>query len=1346
MNILVMNFFPAFFPPQSGGELRYFNMYQNLSNYYDVTLLSPTYRDHKYDIIIHSKTFREYRVPKEEIHDIIHQNIDAEKICSEISALVCYESAKYYNRYHDVYQELYKKADIIIHESPYMINYDLYLGLDHKIRIYNSYNFESELVRQLWKGPNADKYLARIREAEQRLVHCAELVFAISEEERNAFINVLGGREEKIHLAPNGIDVGKYNRTSGRKVGNRKKAFFIGSSHPPNIEAVHFIMETVAPECPDIEFYIAGKCCDQCVSKGNVHLLGLIDEAQKEKLFINSDIAINPMFSGAGTNLKTLEFLSAGIPLLSTNVGVRGLGLERDVHYIHAEKNNFAEMLKKALEDDALLQSTAAQGQKFIDQNYSWKTICNNVHNEIEKTISSFPGRASSRKKLLFLNDFEINHPVSGGEVRCFNIINGLSKWYDVLYVCLNNDGQLRRELINNNFTYISLPKTKQHIQETARVNSMHWVSADDIVTSYMINKNELVMDAVCTLAHSTDVIILVHPYMAKTIANITGKKIIYESYNFETLLKMDLLRNHPLKDDLVYAVREVEKLALHKSELLIGVSDDDLLKLVEFSERNNLWTLKIENGVSIPEEKYDYNSLKTLLGNRKIITFIGSGHAPNVVAAQYIVSELAPLFPDEMFFIIGSVRDAIKGKITTNNVLLFGQIDEKYKQFLLFSTDIALNPMCEGGGSNLKIAEYFAYKIPTLSTPTGVRGFSVKHQREVFISDLNGFPAALEKMLNGTIDLEIIRQNAFKYVCNELSWDILAKKYHDGIENLLYKKKLLVYTYRYNIPPRGGAEIYLYKILSYISKHGNYMIDVITTNIGDVNEQFRFSNTYTIDLNSDSNIPDVFVHKFPIQNLDELTRWRYSNELYIQFNKESHIIAEQFQNVYSHPLLMGGWYFPESVGDEYQCWTSDNAKIYVKGLGALRIVGYAPKKTEIKMYVDGKQISHWAKYHDFEIMASLQGNDIVCIQASTFVVENQDPRPLGFLVKKIIGTCDGQDIEIGFSNDYKNFLRSNRLDELISAYIDIANKRPVAFNQKFHDIRGPVSKELREWAKKNIEKYDVILGHSTPFNTIIAAQEDAYAASKPLLALPHFHMEDDFYHWKSYYDVFINASAVVCAPVAAKKLFFDKLQANAILIPGGGIDPEEFDSVEGSLPSSVLDVAEPYILVLGRKAGAKNYTWVIDAIDQLNNQGVKIHLVIIGRDEDKKTILSPNTTYLGEQSRANVLSALKRCEFVVNMSESESFGIVILEAWMSHKTVIVNEKCRAFTELVEDSVNGLYACRENLSQKIKQLLAQDRKGMAQKGYEKAIKEYAWNKIADQVEEQLNIFAGLKSS
>ena len=168
--LLVMNFFPAFVPPRSGGELRYFNMYQGLSRYYDVTLLSPTYENHKEEIVVHSDTFREYRVPKESIHSQLHSDIAKEKICSEISALVCSLSAKTHNRYHDLYQQLYPEADIIIHEFPYMLSYDLYFGIDDKPRIYNSHNFESNLLRQMWKGPNAEKYLSKMREADRKSV------------------------------------------------------------------------------------------------------------------------------------------------------------------------------------------------------------------------------------------------------------------------------------------------------------------------------------------------------------------------------------------------------------------------------------------------------------------------------------------------------------------------------------------------------------------------------------------------------------------------------------------------------------------------------------------------------------------------------------------------------------------------------------------------------------------------------------------------------------------------------------------------------------------------------------------------------------------------------------------------------------------------------------------------------------------------------------------------------------------------------------------------------------------------------------------------------------------------
>ena len=261
--LLVMNFFPAFVPPRSGGELRYFNMYQGLSRYYDVTLLSPTYENHKEEIVVHSDTFREYRVPKESIHSQLHSDIAKEKICSEISALVCSLSAKTHNRYHDLYQQLYPEADIIIHEFPYMLSYDLYFGIDDKPRIYNSHNFESNLLRQMWKGPNAEKYLSKMREAERTLVQNCDLVFATSEEERTAFALAYHVDRNKIRIAPNGIDVSLYEKERQRKrPDERRKVFFIGSAHPPNIEAVAFLTHVVAPECREMDFYIAGKGCD----------------------------------------------------------------------------------------------------------------------------------------------------------------------------------------------------------------------------------------------------------------------------------------------------------------------------------------------------------------------------------------------------------------------------------------------------------------------------------------------------------------------------------------------------------------------------------------------------------------------------------------------------------------------------------------------------------------------------------------------------------------------------------------------------------------------------------------------------------------------------------------------------------------------------------------------------------------------------------------------------------------------------------------------------------------------------------------------------------------------------
>ena len=662
--ILVLNFFPAFVPPQSGGELRYFNMYLNLSKYFDVTLLSPTYREHKFEVIYHSETFREYRVPKEEIHDKLHMEIGAEHICDEISALVCSLSAGYFNQYHKLYQELYPNSDIIIHEFPYMLDYDLFFGLDSKLRIYNSHNFESDLVRQMWKGPNADKYLMRILEAEKKLVQNCDLVFATSEEEKVKFIDLLGGSEEKIKLAPNGISIELYDTLRiNKKENSTKKAFFIGSGHPPNVEAMRFIINDIAPQCPEIEFQIAGKCCDFLQSTYcNVKLLGLVDEKQKDMLFQNADIAINPMFSGAGTNLKTLEYLSAGIPMISTSTGVRGLGLIDGEHYIKAEREDFCDKLKRAIKEPKTLRAIAENGKTFINEHYSWRCICESIRKEIDTLKKE--NNESQKKSLLVLNDYPVNKPISGGEVRCYSLLKELTKMYNIVFVCLNGENYVKKEMLfaDGLLTHISLPKQKEHLEEERKVNSKSWISANDIVTAYMIDQNIYVKHVVAQLYENVDAVILEHPYMVRLISYLKGRPVIYESHNFEFQLKKQLLSEHPLKDKLLSEVATVEKIALQKCRLLISVSEEEIPALEKMVDEKEFVSRVIKNGVQIPNKKYDYDIIKNYLG-KPLIIFVGSGHTPNIDASKYILHAIAPQITEAYFglsliHILGSMKN----------------------------------------------------------------------------------------------------------------------------------------------------------------------------------------------------------------------------------------------------------------------------------------------------------------------------------------------------------------------------------------------------------------------------------------------------------------------------------------------------------------------------------------------------------------------------------------------------------------------------------------------------------------------------------------------------------------
>ncbi|MQL51392.1 glycosyltransferase [Desulfofundulus thermobenzoicus] len=1380
--LLVLNFFPAFYPPTSGGEQRYYYLYLNLSRYYDITLLSPTYPEHNYEVFEFNKNFREYRIPKEDIHIRLHKEMDKIKIGPECSALVCALSSSKTTKYHDAYKILINDANIIVHESPYMINFDTQFGKDKKPRIYNSYNLESKLAEQILSGPYKHKYVTYITDLEYKLVNNCDLVFATSEEEKIAFQQAYGCSPEKIALAPNGIEVSNNILNTRKncddlfqKLGiykSNRTVIFFGSAHPPNIEAVQFICNSIAPYFPDVIFLIAGSVCDKINhTPSNIKLLGKVNDEHRNYLLTNCDVAINPMFSGAGTNLKMLDYMSFGLPIISTPVGARGLDIKNQVHCIISEAKAFIHELDRLLKDPNLRKEIGQAAKKLVYSKYSWRSITDNIYIEIEKMLEKIKDRiiinmVKMRKKILLINDFPVSKPASGGEVRICNLFSSLSRFFDVNLICFTNEYNINEVQITTNFKEIRIPKTEEHRSLEAKWNKLTNISVSDIISSIMCTENETLLNYYKSHSTGADIIIFQHPYLS-TLLKIyqPNVPIIYEAHNFEQKIKKEILFKHPRYKDLLNIVTSIEKHLCNLSTKIICVSKEDYNNFSSITDPTKIEI--IQNGVNtkLYQDHCNNDNIKKFFKGYPISLFIGSGHPPNIEAIKFIIDTLALRLPNIYFIIIGSACDFFKTKKNHSNTLLFGVVDDDIKRILISIADIAINPMYTGGGSSLKIAEYLAAGLPVVSTKVGIRGFDLIDGEHVIVASHNEFADKISYLLSNHSLMNKLRNAGRIFSHNNLDWDILANKYMNILNNVidksaskmicLPKKKLLVLTYRFTLPPLGGAETYLNEILKVISNLNDFDIDIATYFISTLNNRFHFSIEYNNE-DIDAHIPSYInnIYRFKPDRIK--TKYIFNNckKLYSLWNKENILHARFFVGYYEKTLLLGGWYLPEKHGNQIFRWTSNKCEVYCpKYVNGIEIVGYANNNKRIKIYFNDIFCYSLNVDGSFHVKIDVPKNNsgVMTLEICHPFNSKDDPRTLGVIVNELFEKTDNITNKISLTDDYENYLRLRYPEKWVSSLIEITSKRNNVDDRLIYFTRGPLSRELESWLSNNISNYDVLLIQGVPFSTSVLGVYYARKHGIRCAILPHYHMDDKYYHWKIFYNAFRNADIVFSAPNSSKKMFFDKIGANAICIPGGGINPAEYENLDSCITDfkRLHPYGRPFVLILGRKSGAKKYNDVIKAIDIINNQkGHVLDAVIIGIDEDKEPILSQYAYYYGHQSRRITLGALASCSCLISMSESESFGIVIIEAWMCKKPVIANKNCIAFNDLIENGIDGfLVANMEELIDSIiylhnNSVIAND---MGQRGYEKASNKYSWEYIGRIINSYLFDLASSKS-
>jgi hypothetical protein len=162
----------------------------------------------------------------------------------------------------------------------------------------------------------------------------------------------------------------------------------------------------------------------------------------------------------------------------------------------------------------------------------------------------------------------------------------------------------------------------------------------------------------------------------------------------------------------------------------------------------------------------------------------MGSAHRPNVEAAEFILQELAPVLPEVEFDLIGGLCGAIRVQVP-NNVSLHGVVDSGRKSRILNRWLVGLNPVESGGGSSLKLPDYMAHGLATISTPTGSRGVPVESWDVGVVTELQGFRRCLTEMLGDHVRIARQSANARHCAVTFLAWWTVTAPYRERLAQL---------------------------------------------------------------------------------------------------------------------------------------------------------------------------------------------------------------------------------------------------------------------------------------------------------------------------------------------------------------------------------------------------------------------------------------------------------------------------------------------------------------------------------------------------------------------------------
>lgn len=377
-------------PPLGGGRLRLLGLYHNLGFDANCTYVGTydwpgeSYRSHML-----SPCLREIDVPLSNTHHAAAAQLAQQAGGKVLIDLAFSQQVRLSPDYLRTVQDEIANADVVIFSHPWVYP-AVRDGLrQEQVLIYDSHNVEGYLRAQLLEesNPVEAELLRCVIQDENDLGWAADWILACSHEDLLRFNRLYGFPLEKMRVVPNGVmafrdplPTPELRMAAREDLGIDSLAYiaiFLGSPYGPNAEAAEFILSKLAPSMPDVLFVIAGGVGEGIKCRlANVRITGRIDESEKTRWLYASDIAVNPMMSGSGTNIKMFDFMAMGLPVVTTVIGARGIetGGRRAALVVEPNPKAF-ELAIARLRDTDLRSLMGRNARLSVEDGYAWERI-----------------------------------------------------------------------------------------------------------------------------------------------------------------------------------------------------------------------------------------------------------------------------------------------------------------------------------------------------------------------------------------------------------------------------------------------------------------------------------------------------------------------------------------------------------------------------------------------------------------------------------------------------------------------------------------------------------------------------------------------------------------------------------------------------------------------------------------------------------------------------------------------------------------------------------------------------------------------------------------------------------